>query len=191
MNKNLLLKFCNTDDERLKTPYSIGDYTYATDGMILIRVPLMAEYPENSIAPDPEKLDYEKPEKWYPVENIKMPREVDCDFCEGQGRNFECPECDGKGIVWLLNNYSRYPDIDCNSCDGSGVIKFCEECDGTGKGSRQKKPMNFNGVTFDQRYLALLSELPNCEIGLISKTATTPFRFDGGSGSIMPMHQEK
>ena len=188
INKNLLLKFCeDAFNENLELPYSIGDYTCATNGIILIRIPRLVEYPENPKAPDPEKIEYERnPEKWYSVGDIKKPKSADCVFCKGQGKNFTCPECDGNGIVWLSNNYSEYPGIDCNSCNGKGKIKFCEECNGTGK-VFQQTPMDFHGVAFDQRYLALLSGLPNCEIGLISKTATTPFRFDGGTGIIMPM----
>ena len=188
MDKNLLLKFCkDAGRETMRLPYSIGDYTYATDDIILIRVPRMPEYSENPKAPDPEKIEYERnPEKWYSVGDIKKLKSADCDFCGGEGKNFVCPECDGHGTVWLSNNYSEYPGIDCNSCDGKGKIAFCEECNGTGKVFQQTL-MDFHGVTFDQNYLALLSELPNCEIGLISKTAATPFRFDGGSGIIMPM----
>jgi hypothetical protein len=146
----------------------------------------MDEFPENPKAPDPEKLEYERnPEKWYPVKDIRMPKRADCEVCGGQGKNFICPECEGEGTVWLSNNYSEYPGIDCNYCRGSGKVAFCEECDGTGK-TLQQNPVDFHGVTFDQNHLALLSKLSNCEIGLISKTATTPFRFDDGSGMIMP-----
>lgn len=186
MNKNLLMKFCDENNEDLKLPFSMGDYTYATDNKVLIKIPRMSEFAENLRAPNPEKLDIENPEKWYPVGDIRMPKSVDCSFCEGQGKNFECPECGGGGTVWLSNNYSEYPGIDCKSCGAIGEIAFCEECNGTGVVAQQN-PMDFHGVTFDQHYLALLSKLPNCEIGLISKTATTPFRFDGGSGIIMPM----
>ena len=186
------MKFCeNAANENYKLPFSIGNYTYVTDGFILIKVLRISEFAENPKAPDPEKIDCERnPQKWYPVENIRTPKSVDCEVCVGQGKNFVCPECNGDGTVWLSNNYSEYPGIDCNYCNGKGKVAFCEECNGTGKVTQQK-PMDFNGVIFDQRYLALLSKLPNCKIGLISKTATTPFKFDGGSGIIMPMNYDR
>ena len=185
MNKKLLLKFCDTDDVRLKLPFSMGDYTYATDGRILIKVPRMSEYPENPLAPNPDVEHEKNPAKWYPVKGIKMPKKTDCRFCRGQGKNFVCPECHGETMVRISNDYSEYI-MECKCCGSGGKIGFCEECDGTGE-NLQQHSMNFHGITFNQRYLALLSKLPNCEIGLISKTAVTPFRFDGRSGIIMPM----
>ena len=186
MDKNLLIKFCEGAlNEALKSPYSKGDYTYASNGCILIKVPRIPDVPENVEAPDPEMLEYKEPKKWYPVKNIEMPTSADCPECQGAGRNFCCPECHGDGGICFDNTYNSY-FVDCQSCDGSGKVDFCEECNGTGKRIKPN-PIYFNGVTFDQRYLSLLSELPDCEIGLISKTSRTPYRFNGGTGIIMPM----
>ena len=181
------MEFCkNAGKSSMRLPYSIGEYTYATNGHIFIKVPRITEFPENPKAPDPEKIEYlESPKEWYPVKDIKTPKPIDCDNCGGKGRNFTCPECDGDGFVCLSNNYSSY-EVDCDSCDTTGEVEFCEECEGTGK-AISYNPTDFNGVTFEQRYLALLSKLPNCEIRLTSKTTISPFKFDGGSGAIMPM----
>ena len=41
-----LMKFCGKEDPRewLNAPFSLGDYTYATNGHLIVRVPRVAEY---------------------------------------------------------------------------------------------------------------------------------------------------
>src|SRR6516164_3625713 len=42
---DLLKKFCSTEREALKQPWSQGNYTYVSDGRIALRVSKLAEYP--------------------------------------------------------------------------------------------------------------------------------------------------
>lgn len=51
-----LSHFCYTEDDRphLKRPWSRGDFTYATNGHVLVRVPRRADTPDNDAAPDVE-----------------------------------------------------------------------------------------------------------------------------------------
>lgn len=51
-----LSHFCCTEDDRpyLKQPWSRGDFTYATDGRVMVRVPRRSDIPENEDAPDVE-----------------------------------------------------------------------------------------------------------------------------------------
>lgn len=134
IDKKILMEFCkDTGNPNAKLPYSIGDYTYATDGFIFVKVSRIAEFTENPKAPDTEKIEYGEIKAWYPVKNIKPPKAIDCEVCEGEGKNFTCPECSGCGTVWLSNAWSEYPGIKCNLCNGTGKIDFCEECNGTGK----------------------------------------------------------
>lgn len=165
IDKEILMEFCkNAGNENFRSPYSIGDYTYATNGNIFIKVPRMAEFSENPQAPDPEKVDYGEVKAWYLVK-IETPQTV------------RCPECLGAGIVYFETDYNEY-EINCKSCDGTGRMM-------------PKKSMNFHGVLFDQKYLFLLSKLPNCEIGITGPSEISPFRFDGGTGAIMPMRHKE
>ena len=47
--------------------------------------------------------------------------------------------------------------------------------------------ITFEGVKFRVRYLALISLLPNVEIGTFGPMEPAVFRFDGGEGLIMPV----
>jgi len=51
-----LSHFCHTEDDRpyLKQPWSRGEFTYATNGHVAVRVPRRADVPENDEAPDVE-----------------------------------------------------------------------------------------------------------------------------------------
>jgi len=135
--KEILLKFCGADNEKTQRPFSLGDYTYATDGVVLIRVPRMSEFPENPLAPDPKKIKYKESREWHLVTDIEMPKTEECE----------------KGT-------RRIP---------------------------RRNPMNFHGILFDQKYLALLSQLPDCKIGKNPPGEIAPFRFSGGTGLLMSM----
>lgn len=53
-----LSHFCYTEDDRsyLKQPWSRGDFTYATNGHIMVRVPRRSDVPENDKAPDADRV---------------------------------------------------------------------------------------------------------------------------------------
>ena len=53
-----LSHFCYTEDDRpyLKNPWSRGDFTYATNGYVMVRVPRRADVPENDEAPDATRV---------------------------------------------------------------------------------------------------------------------------------------
>ena len=57
MIKNIS-KFCSKDSTRssINSPYSLGEYTYATNGHIIIRLPRIDDIKENPEAPDPSKI---------------------------------------------------------------------------------------------------------------------------------------
>lgn len=184
MDKKILMQFCENSEE-INMPWSRGDYTYATNGHILAKIPRMIDIPENPKAPNLDALAFEMPKKFFPIEDIKEPKSILCEFCDGRGRDFDCCECSGVGKVRFMNNYNEY-DIRCKSCEGKRVMAFCDECGGTGKEFPPVR-MKFHGVTFNHYYLFILSNLPDCEIGVTSKTDASLFRFNGGTGIIMPM----
>jgi hypothetical protein len=72
--------------------------------------------------------------------------EVDCEDCNGTGKNVEdcsacdsgkveCDECDGTGVSdgEQCGTCDGEGETDCQECDGSGDVEDdCQECDGTG-----------------------------------------------------------
>lgn len=174
-----LKKFYSDDDtrERLKNPHSRGEYTYATNGHILIRVPRRSDVPENDQAPNCEGLFNEAEKReyvWAPIPPDVPPvvREIiDCDMCDGKGREY---------------------------FDDEGRYKTCDECSGSGKLESVKTvgvefKLGEKTIFLDNRYVLLIAELPNAEIGLtelaavpsnISRWDAAPvkFRFDDGNG---------
>ena len=105
-----LQKCCSAyDDLRwyLRKPWSRGEWTYATNGHIMIRVPRLPDVAENDKSPDAEKLLAKIPPatEWLSVPALAPLPKIDC------------PECDGNGTRECSMGY-KHP---------------CEECDGTGK----------------------------------------------------------
>lgn len=108
-----LNQFCaDSDDLRyfIHQPWSRGDFTYATNGHILVRVPRLQEVPENSNTPDAQQLmDKTAPANdWMPVPVATMPPDVQCKWCDGTKRDptdkrFKCDECGatGKQRAWI------------------------------------------------------------------------------------------
>lgn len=162
-----LMPFCSRDDARpyIERPYSRGEWTYATDGRILVRVPRIDDVPDNDKAPDAQKLFDQNTGG----EHIKLPAfEIpkpgpaeECDECEGRGVDHECPDC---------------------KCT-------CSECHGTGEPVRGKRTsVGIDHVTFAGRYMLLLQALPNVELTLPpGPDVPSHFRFDGGEGLLMQM----
>lgn len=165
-----LTKYCGNDPFRpyLNKPFSHGDFSYATNGHIMVRVPRRDDIPEQTkegnwnapmgalegatFAPVPHK----------PVPDIPAAKQVDCLSCDGRGREHECPRC---------------------KCQ-------CEECGGTGKNMLHPKiSTTLRGGTFDLRYVAMVLDLPNVELMTNKADAEKPmlFKFDGGYGALMPM----
>lgn len=109
----------------MHAPFRKGEHVYATDGRIMVRVPI-AEYPD-AVTPDNtppcEILFTEMEAKGFhagvpakaPTGAVPM---VGCDWCGGTGTVTECRECKGTGIV------------ECYAC---GEVEDCDECDGTGE----------------------------------------------------------
>lgn len=171
-----LNKFCSKDDTRyrIQKPWSRGEYTYATNGHICVRVPRLADIEENPKAPDTEKLFSDALAREYPVwleppeVRVKL---VKCDLCGGMGGIFTnevCDECDGEGRFMM-----------------SEPVRF---------------QINGKEIGLSNIYIALIRELAEAEIGLTEAAAIplthgksgptgTPvmFRFDGGIGLLMPV----
>jgi hypothetical protein len=196
--KETLAKFCTLDPTRvnISVPWSKGDFTYATDGSILIRVPRKEFEPEIDGAPNVDGMfDAPVPAEMFSLADIELPAleatEKTCPDCNGAGtEDCECPECDGRGMVDFSNRHSDY-EVDCKTCDGEGKIHKCDKCNATGKITIQNmQPVAVGNAHFQLKYLLLLKDLPGCKIGPGAKAmgfVAAYFAFDGGDGLLMPM----
>ncbi len=114
------------------SPFSDKQYSYATDGSLLIRIPRDEAIPEsaegvNLIRNIPlPALNHLK--DVIPLPEIMGAKESTCCCCGGRGRVSACPECGGEGELFLSSNYHTY-DVECLSCSGAGVVPgISEEC---------------------------------------------------------------
>jgi hypothetical protein len=182
-----LRAFCGTDDDRawMHQPWSRCDYTYATNGKILIRVPRLADVEDGNYSKSCDNLvrPHDTAE-WLPMPVVDMPEPETCSACEGRKADMRCDEREGCGKLTLSSNKHDY-DVDCISCGGSGRLPTCPTCHGTG----QVMPIDIVHVgeaAFQTRYLALFSRLPCCEIAATGPESVAAIRFTGGVGAIMP-----
>jgi hypothetical protein len=194
MKIEILEKFCSRDETRTKIqkPFSIGDYTYATNGHIIIRIDKVESIGsvENSL--NPETLltwDHSKIKEWLPLPEYSIDISDKCRYCKGTGKSEDCPECEDEGFVEFSNAHNYY-EVECKTCDGSGtVVSDDSPCDYCGGGGYNlNSPINFKDKKVNIIYLELIKDLP----GIALSPAGDPmepvrFKFDDGCGFIMPM----
>jgi len=165
----------------------------------MIWVPRRDDIAENKDAPGVtnllEQADKREPYTWFPMPIYTL-TEVPCKDCDGKGYFLPCRSCKGSG-------YIGKNDRDCPVCDTLGKkptllakhkdATACEDCNGTGRGI----PEGYGIIEFekiqiglDGRFLELIKDLPNIQIGVATKAdGATPvrFKFDGGEGLLMPL----
>ena len=150
--------FCASEQfgrTNLTTPFSRGNWTYATDGKVMVRIPRRADIPERGDAPHVERIwPKEVPLQFVPVVPTRLPEReyVQCDMCDGRGSRHDCPDCQCR----------------CEECQGEGLL---EEAVAIGVGPEL--------VT--RRVAELLMALPDAEIAPMAG-AVMQFRFRGGDG---------
>ena len=208
----MLERFCCADKgkENICRPWSTVNYTYSTDGHIMVRVPRMTDIEANETAPDVERNPYSpmfdrEPEKWVDVPEVDY-EATTCPHCNGTAKGIVCPECEGDGIVYLSSAFNTYDKQDCKTCKGQaqlsvaqfeefktrhryksiGIEESCDKCCGTGKVWTLEGKV-VNGVNINLKFLSLLGKLPNAKLGTFEPMTVTRFKFDGGDGLLMPM----
>lgn len=165
-----LTPFCGVDETRpyLLKPFSVGDFTYATNGHILVRTPRRDDAPEQtkkgkwdgSLA-GLEEASFSAPVFTLPTQ---PPADAECAECDGRGYEHDCPDC----------------ECTCRACAGSGSAAV--------EGNHST---SYEGVTLALRYVRKMLALPAIEIAKPSAPdAPLLFRFDGGVGAVMPMRGE-
>lgn len=157
-----LKKFCGTDTWRtyLHEPFSRDEYTYATNGHIIVRVPRVAEIGEVPRILAPEKIFAPLPADGWRTLRVALPPAAppkECGACY-DGYEHDCPGC---------------------TCE-------CYECKGTGL-DEPNLSTEIGGVIFDLKYIRMIAELPGVEIYVTDGKSPTFFRFEGGDGALMPM----
>jgi hypothetical protein len=166
-----LQKYCGSDKFRsyLNRPFSTDDFTYATDGRIMVRVDrLPFDPPSTTFAWDAPFKGMDTalfgPLPHKTIAPFPLPTEEDCPSCDGRGVEHDCPDC----------------SCDCEDCDGVGLINAEPEISTTVRGG-----------TFNLKYVALMLELPNVLVQTNRTDMEGPllFKFDGGIGAIMPRRE--
>jgi len=206
-----LIAFCGKNDIRsyLNAPATIGDYTYASNGHLMVRVPKLQgvetadfDFFNAAIAKLEAALGL-TPTAIQRLDGCNF-KHVPCEYCKKQGFRFNCPECNGDGAVDLETDYSNY-EVDCNTCIGKGHIcesdfkqlkvihshirEFkidCPACKGN-KVVFEVKTQEIGKTTFTTALLFLLNSLPEAEIHTFGADDAGLIKFIGGEGLIMPM----
>lgn len=184
-------------------PWSVGEWSVATNGHILVRVARRADIPENDKAPDLSKplAQAAHATDIAPIPNFTMPETKACRQCRGNKMMTECPDCSGQG-------YRTCPtcdhDKDCDDCDGTGQVRpqsgepqeWCQECDGDGvdwksPSGETRYVIIAKNTMIQLRYASWIMDLPRHKISLTHREPdngrSIPFTFDGGDGLLMPL----
>ncbi len=195
-------KFCSVDKEKpmLTKSFNQGDYRYATDEYIVIRIlnTEACKILENEKLPNMDALKWDHSEitKWQSLTNIDSSMIDKCVFCKGTGRVNVCHECDGDGEVNAETEYSSYL-CDCATCNGKGSIGIgdedsneCEDCEASGLNYSYRFKVNNRLVVY--RQLKKIMTLPKLQIADYGEpNEIMRFKFDGGEGLIMPVYVSK
>lgn len=165
MDKIDLSKFCGNDMTReyLSKPFSVGQFTYATNGHVMLRVPRRPDAAEQTIDAKWDAPFAALDKTTFSPLALDLPKaraEMECSACEGEGREHECSDCEHE----------------------------CPDCHGTGKEDGERRvTTTVRGHTYQLRYVRMMLSLPGVEVADATE-AVKPliFRFDGGIGAVMP-----
>jgi hypothetical protein len=192
-----LQKFCTRDELRpsMQQPYTIDKHTYATDGVVIIRIPAMNEVPFIQSAPDPEPLFVKCEVESFTsdLSHIPGPTMTVCPTCLGKKRLEECNKCEGAGEHVCECGHHH----DCESCDGLGDVPSdnptadeCDSCDGIGQVAKRQE-VHIGPRKFNLQRLELVRHLPTFRIADSGSSSTGAyFTFEGGDGILMPLRQD-
>jgi len=139
MNAADLQAFCaDREDIRyyLRKPWSDGEYTYASNGHIIVRVSRLPDVAEEPKAPNAAGLiaKIAPASNWMPVPVAVMPPMIECDECHGTGLYIDPFD----------NDPTQQPSpMDCEWCNHTGKVK-------------KLVGVRVDNAWFDQGYLSML-----------------------------------
>lgn len=198
-----LIDFCSIDSMisyALSHPFAEGEYSYATNGWILVRLNnnegKYQAHPDKDFAKmvTEMKLDPDHEGKWIAITDIDIGEQAECEGCSGTGlvtTYYDCEECNGEGDVYWCSDYHEYCDT-CKECYGTGTGKAsgeeeCRKCGGTGK-SYNSDGVKVSGVMVSKAELAKLARIPGAEAYFpCREDDCVCLRFEGGKGVLMRM----
>ena len=170
---------------QMDEPFSLGSYTYATDGVLCIQVPRVEGVGENEGAPDPRPLFIKALShsdiNWQALPPFKLEKNTCCE-CQGSGKVKICPWCRGLTTCKRCENADGYIPVAATDKNG----ETCEGCDGVGEVPDPGRII-VDGVRLNAIYLNKLAMLPRVEISCYDETSPVIIRFEGGFGLLMPM----
>lgn len=198
-----LAMFCATlADERnaLHKPWQAGDWVYATNGHMMVRVPAALypghvpageKHPKN--AADLFATRLAEQGEFVPMPKLGRPKR--CPSCSGQGlfQAMRCDCCDGDG-TFMHQGYC----YDCKACnDGDNPVaagwlpcaedlgepRPCTECSGTGIARWQQTKIKKS--EFNAGYLWKMAQLPQVRMRLAADGKSALFVGDGVEGLVM------
>jgi len=200
-----LKQFCGVDRKVkfVAAPFSIGDWTYATNGHVAIRVERVADVGEVEGAPRPIAGMFSGTHEWntFPIVTLPIPVGQKCTACHGNGWNVECDGCEGTGEHGCQHDTCSCTH-DCPDCDGTGrVVGWhdtpenqrigCGTCEGQGTTLDQRRILLRPETLLQLRYLRLVLSLPG-PIEIVDRPPLEPqiFRGTGWNALIMPMRYD-
>lgn len=199
-----LAKFCSFDRHRshLSAPFTIGDYTYASNGHIGIRVPRRDDVPEG----DPKTLSLAKTFadgdalEFRPLPDVPIAPPLDlprCQTCRSSGKIVDCELCGGTGEHKCD---CEHCDRGCDDCDGYGnapagfnaepaEVRVCDDCDGFGRKHDERCVRLFGKTVLRLRYFNHAQDVDGPrEVGIAdSAESAVFFRMPECMIAIMPL----
>jgi len=200
-----LQRFCATESDTrayMRAPFRRGDFVYATNGYLVVRVPACAtpdagSLPDDQLPRMPAMFDcIDKAPRFSWVELPAVINAARCGRCRGAARLrvHACESCDGQG------SFDRDGfQYDCKACDGEGFHENgdgaksvdCPRCCGLGFDRAQWQDLDpgdgLPKVRVNAGYLAWLATLPSVVMAPQDPGGLVRFQFDGGHALLLPV----
>ena len=200
MNIDQINPLCSLVNPRLMKPFTDGYYTYASDGVICVRI--VGKLTDNVINISVSSLPWD----WLAeqVEGVLLTKDMlndmhteamNCIYCVPGATATYCNECDGEGVIYHDTGIHEY-EWECKSCGGDGRFgeippSECRECLGTRWGLGLSYSLGKQSI--NPKYLQkLVNSIPKIILHEgPHESSIIGFKFDGGDGMIMPQMQSR
>lgn len=200
ITRSTLQHFCASDERpTIAQPWSDEQWSYASDGRILLRVPRLDDVPENPESPKmrPPDFSFEPPPSpdWLPMPEFNYHKR-DCNACSGRGKFDKCPSCRGRKYLYCecfdCGDVHEYICPACGDTDEAYIDGdlYCMVCEGTGRIEDNESSVLVKGIRLSTYYLNLIrAHLTDIQLlPLAGKPSPQSLiRFDGGMGYLIGM----